>query len=177
MKPGGLAAGTIASTVDLSNISAIPPDDLDVKYKTLQANDTVASLVKLEGGGPDVKTGAYTVDLFNISAMSPYGLSEKYKVLHARDIVSSLVKLANRRIDEDGRIDNTSAVSSDDPIEKDKALQASGHVSSSVEPQDEGLAAGAYAHAVDLFNISAISPDGPNKMYKALQQVTLSLHW
>ena len=53
------------------------PDGLGVKYMTLQANDAVASLVKLEVGGLAVKTGAYIVSLFNMSAMSPDGPNKK----------------------------------------------------------------------------------------------------
>ena len=64
---------------------------------------------------------------------------------------------------------NISAMSSDGPNEKYKALQASGEVLSVVKLKDWGLAVGTIASTVDLSNIPATPPDGLDEKYKTLQ--------
>ena len=48
-------------------------------------------------------------------------------------------------------------------------LQANDTDTSLVKLEDGGLAVKTGAYTVVLFNISDISPDGPNEKYKALQ--------
>ena len=60
----GPADGTLAGIVSLLKSSAVTPDGLNEKYKTLQISDLVRSLVMLEEGGLAAGTLAGTVDLF-----------------------------------------------------------------------------------------------------------------
>ena len=69
------------------------PDGPNEKYKTLQASDSVLSVVELEGAGLAASTGAGTVNLFIISAVTLDGPNEKYKALRSSSSVLSLVKL------------------------------------------------------------------------------------
>ena len=98
------------------------------------------------------------------SAVSPNGLNEKYTTVQASGDVLSLLKL------EDGGL----AAGLD---EKYMTLHEIGDVLSLLKLEDGGLAADTDASTVDLFNISAVSPDGLNGSTRPCKRMALSFHW
>ena len=72
MNAKGVAAGTIASTVDFFNFSALKLHG-PIDPQKLQASGYVYASAVLEDKGLAAGTAASTVDLFNVSALELHG--------------------------------------------------------------------------------------------------------